>query len=107
MSPSRQATADDFEESPADDLPLLFLPDEVMTFKQAVAYTGWDPKTVRKFVERFGIMRRAGGRIEVNRLGLEMALHGDTVALQLLRAGERRHPHVARYSRHCGLAACG
>lgn len=92
------------DQQPDDQLPLLFLPDEVMTFKQAVAYTGWDPKTLRKFIVEFEIMRRAGGQIQVNRVGLEMALHEDFQTLALLRAGERSHPHVARYRRHCGLA---
>jgi len=98
-------------EAAPDEPRLLFFPGDAISLKEAAGRTrqsrrsGWDIKTTRAFVKKLGLGRCAigGRRIEVHAVAFEMAIHGDAVALDLLRAGRRADPHVQRYVRHCGL----
>jgi hypothetical protein len=87
--------------------PLLFGRDECINLKRAAAYANRSEKTVRRWVDEFGIGRHAGGptgRIEVNALALAMLVHGDIPALNRLKSGDRQHPDVRRYADHLGIA---
>lgn len=90
-----------------DRLPLLFRPDEVRNLKWAIDHSGRDEKTVRRIIRHYGIGRQAfpGSWIEVHRIGFEMALAGDSAAIELLRAGRRDAPEVRRYYDFCGIRA--
>lgn len=85
--------------------PVLSRPGETWSIDQAAHYAGRDRKTVTSWCRRHGIGRQAGERApwEVNRIALEMVIHGDFDALELLRCGKRSHPDVAIYFDHVGL----
>lgn len=85
--------------------PLLMPQDEVISLKRAVADTGKSPDTIRGYHRDFGIARqtRPNAPLEISAVALQMVLHGDTDALDLLRAGERSHARVLTYRRLVGL----
>ena len=85
--------------------PVLCRPNETMSLKAAASYARYDVKIVRQWVVDHGIGRQAapGTRIEINRIALEMVLHGDHAALEKLREGDRFDPDVARYFQFTGI----
>lgn len=85
--------------------PILMLPDEILGVKQAMDYAGISDKTIRRWIKRYGIARRSadGGPYQISVLALEMAMHGDLAALEILRAGRRSAPEVQRYVDFLGL----
>lgn len=87
--------------------PILSRRDELMDVKTAADYAGRSDKTIRLWCRDYGIGRQSGpsATFEVNMIGLEMVLHGDFAALEMLRAGDRMAPEVRRYLDHIGLAA--
>ncbi|MGO8244077.1 hypothetical protein [Rhizobium laguerreae] len=85
--------------------PILMRRDEVINLKLAVYCTGLDEKTLRGWCKEFGIGRQAkpGSPLGISAPALEMVVHGDMVALQLLRDGKRTDPRVSRYFDFLGL----
>lgn len=85
--------------------PILMHRDEVITLKRAAAYAGRSTDTIRKWNRQHMLARQAGDNapLEISVIALEMVLHGDFAALELLRAGERDHPAVQKYITHLGL----
>ena len=85
--------------------PILIRADEVMNVDRAAQHARRNPKTIRIWCRRFGIGRQScdGGPMEVSRIGLEMVLHGDTEALELLRSGDRSSKEVIRYFDFAGI----
>ena len=85
--------------------PILMKPDETLDVKSAADHAGRNDKTIRRWCSEFGIGRRplSGGQYEVSLPGLEMVMHGDAEALELLRAGDRSAPAVRRYFDLLGL----
>jgi hypothetical protein len=86
---------------------ILSRPDEIMPLKRAAREVSRSVDTIRRWCETRGICRQTGpgAPIEVNRVGLEMVVHGDNEALELLKAGRRDDPQVQRYLGHLGLSA--
>lgn len=85
--------------------PILMRRDEVINLKTAVHVTGRSEKTLRGWCKEFGIgvQSCAGAPLEISAPALEMVIHGDFVALELLREGKRAHPRVARIYDHLGI----
>ena len=85
--------------------PVLMRRDEAIRIKQAAEYADKSDKTIRRWIKRYGIARQSvdGGPYDVSVLALEMAMHGDFAALELLRAGNRSAPEVRRYVEFLGL----
>ena len=91
--------------SGARPLSVLMRPADCVDIKWAADYAGKTDKTIRRWIKRFGIARQAMGHspLEVSLPALEMVMHGDVVALELLRAGQRAAPEVRRYLEFLGL----
>jgi hypothetical protein len=85
--------------------PILMHRSEVTSLKEAAYRTGKSEKTLKSWCRQFGIGRQSssGAPIEISAPALEMVLHGDTSALELLRDGDRHHPRVKRYFDHLGI----
>lgn len=85
--------------------PILMRKDEVINLKTAVHVSGKTDKTVRDLCKEFGIARQTkpGAPLEISAPAFEMVIHGDIVALNLLRDGKRDHPRVRRVFDHLGL----
>lgn len=85
--------------------PILMRRDEVINLKTAVHVTGRSEKTLRNWCKEFGIGVQpcAGAPLEISAPALEMVRHGDFVALELLREGQREHPRVRRVFEHIGI----
>lgn len=86
-------------------LPVLMRPAEIINLKEACFLTGRSDSTIRRLCRRYGLARQTGrsAPLEISRVGLEMALHGDMEALEKLRSGERTAPEVTRYMKFIGL----
>ena len=86
-------------------LPVLMRRDEVIALKRAVVHSGKSEATIRRWCKAHGIARQSGpaAPLEISLLALEMVLHADLEALELLRNGERSNPIVRRYVDHLGL----
>ena len=85
--------------------PILMRSDETLCIKQAMDYAGKSDKTIRRWIKGYRIGRQSidGGPYDVSVLALEMAMHGDFTALEILRAGHRSAPEVRRYLDFLGL----
>ncbi|WP_416356337.1 hypothetical protein ACLNGM_20240 [Aureimonas phyllosphaerae] len=86
-------------------LAVLMRHDETCGVKFAVDYSGKSESTIRRLCREHGLYRQTtpAAPWEISRPGLEMALHGDVVAIELLRAGRRSSPEVRRYLDYLGL----
>ncbi|MHC2457689.1 hypothetical protein ACVMIX_004330 [Rhizobium leguminosarum] len=86
--------------------PILMRRGDIITLKEAVHRTGKSDRTLRSWCKLFGISRQANGGapIEISAPALEMVMHGDMEALELLRSGNRHHPRVRRFFDHLGLS---
>jgi hypothetical protein len=82
-------------------------PDDVICLKRAAQRARRSPDTIRRWCKKYSIARQSGPQapLEISALALEMILHGDFAALDLLRRGDRAHPSVQRYVAHLGLPA--
>lgn len=87
--------------------PILMNRADIITLKEAIYRTGKSDKTLRTWCRLFGISRQThtGAPIEISAPALEMVMHGDMEALELLRGGNRHHPRVRRFFDHLGLSA--
>ncbi|MBA8819459.1 hypothetical protein FHW00_001783 [Ochrobactrum sp. P6BSIII] len=97
---------DQAELFPTLDLqPILFKRGEGVSVKEAVYLSRLDRKTIIRLVRNYQIFRQScpSAPIEIHRVALSMALHGDAVAIGLLREDRRDHPRVARYFDLVGL----
>jgi hypothetical protein len=85
--------------------PVLMRPEHIIDVQRAVFDTKKSESTIRRLCRRYALARQTfpGAPLEISRVGLEMALHGDTEAIELLRDGYTEDPAVARYIRHLGL----
>ncbi|MFF0947458.1 hypothetical protein ACFYE9_07250 [Rhizobium leguminosarum] len=86
--------------------PILMQRSDIITLKEAVHRTGKTDRTLRTWCKLFGISRQtnSGAPIEISAPALEMVMHGDMEALELLRSGHRHHPRVRRFFDHLGLS---
>ena len=86
--------------------PILMRRSDVISLKEAVYRTGKSDKTIRNWCKEFCIARQSSpsAPVEISAPALEMVIHGDIEALELLRRGERLHPRVKRFFDHLGLA---
>lgn len=85
--------------------PILMHRDEVIPLKRAMKHSGKSEPTIRRWCRAYGIARQASRNapLEISILALEMVLHADFEALEVLRAGDRASPLVRRYVEHLGL----
>lgn len=86
--------------------PILMHSAEVIPMAEAVRRYGKTDKTLRKICKDHAIARQTSPRapLEISAPALEMVMHGDMEALELLRDGDRLNPRVSRIFRHLGLA---
>lgn len=84
---------------------ILSRPGETLRIEQAAHYATRNTKTIRRWCLLYGIGRQAGPNapLEIHRVALDMVLHGDFDALDLLKRGQRHHEAVARYFDFAGL----
>lgn len=80
-------------------------PAEVTSLKEAAFRSGKSVRTVAGWCRKYGIGRQSSDSapFEISAPALEMVLHGDMAALELLRDGDRQHPRVKRYFDHLGM----
>ncbi|MGV2074702.1 MULTISPECIES: hypothetical protein [unclassified Rhizobium] len=85
--------------------PILMRRDDIINLKMAVHRANRDEKTIRSWCKEFGIGRQSkpGAPLEISAPALEMVVHGDVAALELLREGKRTHARVKRYFDHLGV----
>ncbi len=85
--------------------PILMKPDEVLHLERAAYHAGKSTDTIRRWCRRHGIARQScpNAPLEISAVGLEMVLHGDFDALEILRAGGRSDPAVRKYIDHLVL----
>ena len=83
-------------------LPILMHRSDIITLKEAIYRTGKSDRTLRNWCKQFGIGRQTspGAPLEISAPGLEMVLHGDFDALELLREGNRRDRRAYHYRRN-------
>ncbi len=88
-------------------LPVLMRRSDIIPLRAAIAQSGKSDRTLRDWCKRYGIGRQMnpGSPLEISGPALEMVLHGDFEALELLRNGARLDPRVVRYFDHLGIAA--
>lgn len=85
--------------------PVLMRPDECLNIKRAAHHAGKNDRTIRRWIKQHGIGRQSanGGPYDVSLPALEMVMHGDLAALEMLRSGQRSAPAVRRYLDFLGL----
>lgn len=85
--------------------PLLIPQDEIIPLKRAVTMTGKSPDTIRGYHRKHCIARQTSRNapLEISIVALQMVLHDDHEALDLLHLGDRSHPRVVMYRRLLGL----
>lgn len=85
--------------------PVLMTWDEVIDVRTAVIHSGKSDATIRRLCKQHGLSRQTTPHapLEISLVALEMALHGDFEAIQLLREGHRSDERVTRYYHHLGL----
>jgi hypothetical protein len=86
--------------------PVLMRRDECLPIKRAADHAGKCDRTIRRWIKQHGIARRSvdGGPYDVSLPALEMVMHGDLHALELLRSGRRLAPEVQRYLEFLGIS---
>ena len=85
--------------------PILMRKDEIINLKTAVHITGRSEKTIRAWCIEFaiGVQPCPGAPLDISAPALEMVRHGDFIALERFRDGQRDHPRVRRIFDHLGL----
>ncbi|WET74104.1 hypothetical protein [Rhizobium croatiense] len=88
-------------------VPILMRRPDIVALKTAVDRTGKSERTIRNWCRVYGIARQTtpGAPLEISAPALEMVLHGDFKALEMLRGGDRNSLQVKRYFDHLGLPA--
>ncbi|WAP69308.1 helix-turn-helix domain-containing protein [Jiella pelagia] len=88
-------------------VPILSRRDEMVDIREAADHAGRSDKTIKAWCRDHGIGHRCGpgGSYRVNAIALEMLIHGDLEALELLRRGDRTAERVRLYFDHVGIAA--
>ena len=77
---------------------------EILSVRAAAVLAGRTERTIRNWVEHYGIGRRiAGGRIDISIVALQMLLDGDDGALAAYTDHGRHHPLVTPYFVRLGL----
>jgi len=86
-------------------LPFLMLPDEALKLKAAQDRTGLSIPALRRInrKHRIGRQTSACATLELSYPALVMIQHGDIIALEKLRCGQRADPDVRRYFDLLGL----
>lgn len=86
-------------------LPILIRPGEGLDISAAAKHSGRSDKCVRRWIRDHAIACRSldRGPWVVSAVALEMVMHGDQKALELLREGQRSAPEVQRYVDFLGL----
>ena len=84
---------------------VLMRRDECLDIKRAADHAGKCDRTIRRWIKQHGIGRQSvdGGPYDVSLPALEMVIHGDLKALEMLRTGRRSEPSVRRYLEFLGL----
>lgn len=87
-------------------LPILMRRSEVIDMAEAMRRTGRSSKTITKYCREHGIGRQTGSGvpIEISAPALEMVMHGQWDALELLREGNRSDAKVRRIYDHLGIS---
>lgn len=85
--------------------PILMRPDEIIGLKEAAHRARRTTKVTTRLCKEFRICRQTvpGAPLEISAPALEMVLHSDAEALELLRQQKRNHPRVRMYFDHLGL----
>lgn len=85
--------------------PVLMKRDDVINLERAAFQAKRSTDTIRRWCRKHAIARQScpNAPLEISAIGLEMVLHNDLEALELLRQGQRSHPDVQRYIDHLGL----
>lgn len=85
--------------------PILMRLDEIISLKEAAHRARRTVKVTTRLCRDFRICRQTvpGAPLEISAPALEMVLHADAEALDLLRQGKRDHPRVRMYFHHLGL----
>jgi hypothetical protein len=88
-----------------DQPPILIKADEALNLAMASFHAGKSSRTIRDWCSRYGIgcAPSKSGTLRISAPALEMVLHGDMAALDLLRDGKRDDERVRRYFDHLGL----
>jgi hypothetical protein len=91
--------------SGARPLPVLMRPAEVLSLHRAAVHAKKSEVQIRRWCKRYGISRQQTQTSphEISLVALEMVLHADWDALELLRTGDRSSPQVKRYLDFLGL----
>lgn len=102
LRPSAAAPNEDASGPP----PILVENGDVIVLKAAVRLVNRNERTIRRWCKRYRIARQAGpaAPLEISAPALLMVASGDTMALELLRSGDRQHPRVSRYFDHLGVS---
>ena len=84
---------------------VLMRPEDITHIDAAAHHARKSTDTIRRWCRRYSISRQSspGAPLEISAPALEMVMHGDTEALELLRQGHRAHPSVRRYLDFLGL----
>jgi hypothetical protein len=84
---------------------VLMRPEDVINVDKAAHHARKSTDTIRRWCRKHGLARQSchSAPLEISAPALEMVLHSDLDALELLRAGRRDHPDVRRYLDHLGL----
>jgi hypothetical protein len=83
-----------------NNLPLIFHPsDATLCVKRASYVSGLSDRVVRRLCREYRISQQVSpsASIRIHAAAFLMLVHGDEVALELLRGGERNHASVVRY----------
>ncbi len=88
-----------------EHLVILMRRSETISLKDAVARYGMSDRRLRDLCSKHRISRQPspGSPLTISGPALEMVMHGDLEALELLRDGNRAHPRVKRYFDHLGI----
>lgn len=80
-----------------------YIPDEVMSRKEAQEYFRRSPRTTDSWIQTFGLGSRIGGRMAVSRVASQMFMEKDYQALTLYLRGDRSDPRVTSHYRRLGI----
>ena len=86
--------------------PILMRPGDIIGMKRAEDLSGRDARTIKRWCVKHGIGHNScrGANWEISAPALLMVKHGDSVALELLRSGQREDPRVRRVFEHLGIS---
>jgi hypothetical protein len=93
------------QDQEAEVWPVMMRPADIIGMKQAVDLARRDAKTITRWCTDHGIGVHSSKSApwEISAPALMMVRHGDFVALDILKRGQRDHPRVARYFAELGV----